>query len=66
MNDIDSKRIMATNMVSNLCSFEDLRVSFAFVNFIINMELIGIRLRQGLPRNGQRTSSNEKSKKIKR
>jgi len=62
--DIDSPRLhQATDLVSNLCSFEDLkRFRIRILKFHRNVGTYrGIRLRQGLPRNGQRTHSNAKN-----
>jgi len=64
IKDLDDARAkQATNMVANLCTFEDLtRLRLKILRFHRNVGTYrGIRLRQGLPRNGQRTHSNAKT-----
>lgn len=64
IRDLDDARIQqATDMVSHLCSFEDLkRYRLKLLKLHLKYGTYrGIRLRQGLPRNGQRTHSNAKN-----
>jgi len=53
----------ATESVADLCTFEDLtRVQYRILKFHKNIGTYrGLRIRQGLPRNGQRTHSNAKN-----
>jgi len=53
----------ATKSVANLCTFEDLtRIQLRILKFHKNIGTYrGLRIRQGLPRNGQRTHSNAKN-----
>jgi len=59
----DARRQQAINMTAKLCTFEDLkRFRLRLLRFHRNVGTYrGVRLRQGLPRNGQRTHSNAKT-----